>query len=466
MNQPVSLRDTPIGFIAKLRFWLENYFGIEGQGSTLRREIIAGATTFLAAAYVIVVNPDINSAAGIPFSAGVTATVLVSFLGTLAMALYAKNPILIAPGMGINILFAYTMVVGAKIPLQIALGCVLWGSVIFTVLAFFNVRQAVIDGIPASLRNAISCGMGLFIALIGLVNAKFISADPFTVVHAAPFNPIILTFLAGLMVTIALVARKVPGALILGIIATTLMAIPIGRLWGDATAYWPEGVASVTLVNWSGLFAAPDFSFLGQVDLLGSLRLEYLPYIFVLVFTNFFESLSTFLGISEAGNLKDADGNPRNIKQSMHVDALAALASAPLGTSPATAYIESAAGISQGGRTGLVALVAALLFLPFLFLSPLLSLVPSIATAPVLIMIGVFMMDTITKIDWHSYEEAIPAFLVILLIPLTYSITLGIALGFIVFVLLKLLIGKANTVKPIMWWVAALSVFLVMRVQY
>ena len=200
MNQPVSLRDTPIGFIAKLRFWLENYFGIEGQGSTLRREIIAGATTFLAAAYVIVVNPDINSAAGIPFSAGVTATVLVSFLGTLAMALYAKNPILIAPGMGINILFAYTMVVGAKIPLQIALGCVLWGSVIFTVLAFFNVRQAVIDGIPASLRNAISCGMGLFIALIGLVNAKFISADPFTVVHAAPFNPIILTFLAGLMV--------------------------------------------------------------------------------------------------------------------------------------------------------------------------------------------------------------------------------------------------------------------------
>ncbi|PRA46573.1 NCS2 family permease, partial [Pseudomonas sp. MYb115] len=331
MNQPVSLRDTPIGFIAKLRFWLENYFGIEGQGSTLRREVIAGATTFLAAAYVIVVNPDINSAAGIPFSAGVTATVLVSFLGTLAMALYAKNPILIAPGMGINILFAYTMVVGAKIPLQIALGCVLWGSVIFTVLAFFNVRQAVIDGIPASLRNAISCGMGLFIALIGLVNAKFISADPFTVVHAAPFNPIILTFLAGLMVTIALVARKVPGALILGIIATTLMAIPIGRLWGDATAYWPEGAASVTLVNWSGLFAAPDFSFLGQVDLLGSLRLEYLPYIFVLVFTNFFESLSTFLGISEAGNLKDADGNPRNIKQSMHVDALAALASAPLG---------------------------------------------------------------------------------------------------------------------------------------
>lgn len=233
---------------------------------------------------------------------------------------------------------------------------------------------------------------------------------------------------------------------------------------GDATAYWPEGASTVTLVNWSGLFAAPDFSFLGQVDLLGSLHIEYLPYIFVLVFTNFFESLSTF-GISEAGDLKDADGNPRNIKQSMHVDALAALASAPWAPARRRPTSNRPPAFPKAGAPA---------WSPWSppccschsCSSPLLSLVPAIATAPVLIMIGVFMMDTISKIDWKSYEEAIPAFLVILLIPLTYSITLGIALGFIVFVLLKLLIGKAHTVKPIMWWVAALSVFLVMRVQY
>jgi AGZA family xanthine/uracil permease-like MFS transporter len=465
MNHQVTLPATPPRWPGKLAHWLDHYFRISAEGSSLRRETLAGITTFLAAAYVIVVNPDINSAAGIPFSAGVTATVLVSFLGTLAMALYARNPILIAPGMGINILFAYTMVVGADIPLQVALGCVLWSSLAFTLLAFFNVRQKVIEGIPANLRNAIACGMGLFIALIGLVNARFIVSHPFTVVHAAPFDPVILTFLAGLVVTITLVVRRVPGALILGIITTTLMAIPIGRLWGNASAFAPEGSTSATLVNWQGLFAAPDFSFIGQIDLLGALHIDYLPYIFVLVFTNFFEALSAFLGISEAGNLKDAKGEPRRIKQSMHVDALSSLASAPLGTSPAIVYIESIAGISQGGRTGMVALVAALLFLPFLFLSPLLALVPAIATAPVLVMIGVFMMDTITKIDWLTYEEAIPAFMVIVLIPLTYSMTLGIALGFILYVLLKLLTGKAATVKPIMWAVAVLSVFLVVRVQ-
>ncbi len=313
-------------------------------------------TTFLTAMYIIVVNPGILSQAGVPFAAALTATVIVSFLGSCAMGLYARNPVLVAPGMGMNALFTFVMVHGGKMPWQTALGCVFWAGVLFATLAAFNARKLVVDAIPANLRHAVSCGIGLFISLIGLVNAKFIVGDPVTIVHATSLNPVIVTFLAGLAVTTVLVVRRVTGALMLGIVATTLLAIPIGRVWGDGSAYWPAAIATKTLVNWNGLVAAPDFSALGQLDLLGSLKVAYWPFIFVMLFTAFFDALSTFMAISEAGNLRDRDGNPRNIRQSMIVDAFSAVVSAPLGTSPANAYIESAAGMSAGA--GLVSLLA------------------------------------------------------------------------------------------------------------
>ena len=246
---------------------LDRYFGIRAVGSSMKVEIVGGITTFLTSMYIIVVNPGILSQAGVPFSAALTATVIVSFLGSCAMGLYARNPVLVAPGMGMNALFAFVMVHGGKMPWQTALGCVFWSGVIFAVLAAFNARKLVVDAIPANLRHAVSCGIGLFISLIGLVNAKFVVGDPVTIVHSASLNPVVITFLIGLAVTTILVARRVTGALMLGIVFTTLIAIPIGRFWGDGTAYWPAAIATKTLVNWNGLFSAPDFSGIGQLDL-------------------------------------------------------------------------------------------------------------------------------------------------------------------------------------------------------
>nr|WP_284732828.1 NCS2 family permease [Larsenimonas rhizosphaerae] len=438
---------------------MEKLFTIRAQGSTPRQEILAGVATFLAAMYIIVVNPSILSDAGIPFSSALTATVIISFFGSLMMGLYARNPILVAPGMGINALFTYTMVLGAGIPWATALGCVFWAGVLFAVLALFNVRQYVIDAIPSQLRYAIACGIGLFITTIGLVNAGFLTTSPATVVTMAPMDAPLVTFLIGMALTAVLVARRVQGALILGIIFTTLLAWPIGRWWGDGSAY----LGTPTLVNFSGIFAWPDFSGLMQVDIMGALDVAYAPFIFVILFTIFFDALSTFMGVCQAGKLLDKNGEPRNIRQSMVIDALSALISAPLGTSPANAYVESAAGISQGGRTGLVAVVAALLFLPFLFLSPLLSLVPAIATAPALIMVGVFMLDPIRMINWYEMDDAIPAFIAMILIPLTYSITHGVVFGFLSFVVVKVGVGKAREVKPAMWVLFVLSILLLME---
>lgn len=216
---------------------IDRLFEVTRSGSTIRTEIIAALTTFLAASYVIVVNPAILQNAGIPFSGGVTATVLVSFIGSCAMGLYARSPILVAPGMGINALFAYTMVMGAKVPLEIALGCVFWAGVLFTILAILNLRTAVIEAVPKDLRYGIACGIGLFIALIGLENAKFIVASPDTIVALTQFTPVTLTFIAGFIITAALVVRRIPGAMMTGMIITTVLAIPIGRLWGDGSAF-------------------------------------------------------------------------------------------------------------------------------------------------------------------------------------------------------------------------------------
>ncbi|PSJ23617.1 permease [Halomonas sp. ND22Bw] len=433
---------------------LDRWFGVTRRGSTLKTEILAGIATFLAGMYIIVVNPAVLSDAGIPFSAALSATVLISFMSSLAMGLYARNPILVAPGMGMNALFTYTLVLGAGLSWEVALGCVFWSGVLFALLAVFNVRRAIIEAIPLSLRYAITCGIGLFITFIGLQNAGFIVGSDATLVSLGTMDAHLATFFLGLVATAVFVILRFNGALIMGIALTTLMAAPMGRLWGDEV-----------MVAWNGLAAWPDFSAVMQVDILGALKVAYLPFIFVMLFTNFFDALSCFMALSESADLKDEDGNPRNLKRSMTVDAFASMIAAPLGTSAAQTFIESGAGVAQGGRTGLVAVVIALLFLPFLFLSPLLSLVPGIATAPALVLVGLFMMAPIGKIDWQRFDQAFPAFLAIILMPLTYSITLGIAFGFMSFVLIKVATGRLEDIRPAMWVSAALSVLLLVTAQ-
>lgn len=427
---------------------MEQYFQLKKNNTTITTEAIAGASSFLATSYIIVVNPEILSQAGMPFAAVLTATILVCFFSSLMIGLYAKNPILVAPGMGLNAFFTFTVVLGMKIPWQTALGAVFWSGIVFLLLSVFNVRTHIVKAIPKQLRYAITAGIGLFIALIGFTSAKFIVSNPATIIGIGALKPALLTFLAGFFVMAVLLIRKVKGAILFGILFTTLAAYPIGRYWGGTDA----------LVNYRGIFGTPDFSLLFKLDLVGSLKLSFVPVIFAFVFTDMFDSLSTFIGLAEAANLLDETGEPQNVKQSLLTDAVSTTLAGLVGSSPGTAYIESAVGIGSGGRTGLTAVVGALLFLPFLFLAPLLSVVPAIATAPALVLVGVFMLQSVTKINWAQLDDAIPAFLALVLIPFTYSITQGIVWGFLSWTILKVLSGKPKEVSLTLWVIDAFAI--------
>ena len=417
---------------------MEKFFKMDSNKTNVRTEIIAGITTFLSMMYIIVVNPAVISATGMPFSGILTATILVSAFSSIMMGIYANNPIAVAPGMGLNAFFTYSVVLGMGIKWEVALGAVFWSGIIFLLLSVFNIRTHIVKAIPKQLRFAISAGIGLFITLIGFVNAGFIVSNPATIVGLGEMNPVTITFIVGLFITAILVVRKVKGALIFGIILTTLIAIPLGRFYGGGEA----------LVNWQGIFSAPDFSVFFQLDLIESLRFAILPVIFAFLFTDMFDSLSTFVGVAEAANLIDEKGEPRNVKESLVVDAVSTTISGLFGTSSGTAYIESATGIEEGGRTGLTAVVTGLLFLPFIFFSPLLSIVPGIATAPALVLVGAFMMKPVSKINWGKLDDSIPAFIALILIPTTYSITQGIIWGFISWTVIKLATGKWDEVTP------------------
>ncbi len=412
---------------------MESFFQLSENQSDVKTEIIAGVTTFLSAMYIIVVNPSILKAAGMPFSGVLTATVLVSAFSSIAMGLYAKNPILVAPGMGLNAFFAYSVVLGLNVPWTVALGAVFWSGVVFLLLSVFNVRAYIVQAIPRQIRYGIAAGIGLLITLIGFINAGFVVQSSATVIGRGALNPATLTFLAGLLFTAVLISYRVKGALIIGIGVTTVLAAGIGRLWG-----------ATPVVNWQGAWDWPDFSLILAADIWGSLKLSLFGVIFAFLFTDMFDSLSTFVGVAEAGDIKDADGEPRNIKESLIVDAMATLFSGLFGSSPGTSYIESATGIEEGGRTGLTAVVSGLLFLPFLFFSPLLAIVPAIATAPALVLVGVFMMRPVVQINWQKFEDAIPAFLAMILIPLTYSITQGIIWGFLSWTIIKIFRRRWN----------------------
>ena len=415
--------------------------GIKENNTTVSTEILAGVSSFLATAYIIVVNPSILSQTGMPFSAVLTATILVSFFSSFMMGWYANNPILVAPGMGLNAFFTFTAVFTEKLSWQVALGTVFWSGIFFLLLSVFNIRSYIVKAIPKPLRYAIASGIGLFITLIGFSNAKFIIANPVTMVGLGALNAPTLTFLVGLLVTVILLIRNVKGSILIGIVLTSLLAWPIGRYWGGTEA----------LVEIDEIVAKPDFSLLFQLDLINSLKWSLAPIILAFVFTDMFDSLSTFVGLAEAANLLDENGEPKNIQKSLIVDAFSTTIAGLTGSSPGTAYIESAVGIEQGGKTGLTAMVGAVLFLPFLFLSPLISAVPSIATAPALVLVGVFMMKPVIKINWHLLHEAFPAFLAMVLIPFTYSITQGIIWGFLSWTVLHIATGRTKEISLALW---------------
>jgi adenine/guanine/hypoxanthine permease len=412
--------------------------------STRRNDIIGGVTTFFTMAYIIVVNPHILSTegTGMPFDGVLAATILTAASMTLLMGLYAKIPFAVAPGMGINAFFTYTLVLGQKVPWPQALGIVFWAGVLFLIVSVTPLRERIAQAIPASLRSAAAAGIGLFLTFIGLKNAGLVIASPATFVTMGKLTVPSLLAVAGLLVMIVLMRRNSPLALLGGMAVVTAAGAFTGHV------RMPE--------RW---FGTPDFgAVLFKLDVIGALKPALVPAMLALLFTDLFDSISTLVGVSHATGMVDEKGEPRRLREGLIVDAFATFGAALFGTSSGTAYIESAAGIEAGARTGRASIVTALCFLPCLFLSPIAAMVPPFATAPVLILVGALMFRSVARIPMTKLEDAIPIFLTIVLIPLTFSITEGMIWGFITHVALYALAGRSKEIKPAMYAIAAVSV--------
>lgn len=412
----------------------------------LRTEAIAGITTFFTMAYIVVVNPAILSTPGtrMAFSGVLTATVLVCFTMTLLMGLYAKLPFAVAPGMGINAYFTFTIILTQKVWWQVALGIIFWAGVLFLLISITPIRETIAKAIPRELRIGTAAGIGIFLTFIGLRNAGIVTSDPVTFVKLGTMDQKALLTILGVGVTIVLLVRKSAFAFLAGIFLITLIA------WATGLVKTPDH-----------FFSRPDFHtvFL-KLDILGALKLSLLPAIIGILFTDLFDSISTFIGVAHAAELLDENGHPRNLKQGLIVDSFATLGAGLAGSSSGTAYIESIAGINMGGRTGLTSVFTALCFLPCFFLAPLAGMVPPYATASVLILVGAAMFKSVGQISFSKIEEGLPAFLTIILIPLTFSITQGILWGFIAHVALYLIVGRRKDIHPVMYALAAISIGL------
>lgn len=432
---------------------LADYFELKDNGTELSREVLAGSTTFLSAMYIIVVNPAILVQAGLPFNASLTAAVLVSAFSSVLMGLYANNPLVVAPGMSLNHIFVLAASSSSGISYRTALGCVFWSGVLFFLLLTLDRKKRLLGGVPRMLRYGLAGGIGLFIAVIGLESAGFIVYEPAAGFTRVEMNAHTLTFLAGLAVASILVVRKIPAGFILAVLITTVLAWPLGRLYGFSVDPRPP-------VAWQGVWAWPDFSLIGQMDLLGALTLPHWPLIFVFSFSCLFDSLATCVGVCEAGDLVDEEGDPRRLVTSLKANAVGVIASGLLGASPATAYIESSTGVRVGGRTGLTAVTAGLLFMPLLFLSPLLSLVPALATAPILVLAGIFMLKPLIYVRWERFDDAAPFFMAMIVTPLSHSITHGIIWGCLSWTALKLASGKRRQITPSLIFLDVVSLLL------
>ena len=437
-----------------MREWLDSYFGLRELGTSVRVEVLAGITTFMTMAYIIVVNPMILGDAGVPFAGALFATVMVAGLSSIFMGMYAKLPLALAPGMGLNAFFAYTLVLGMGLSWQTALAAVFVSGIVFVLLSLpgFNIREKIVRAVPHGVRIGVAAGIGLFLALIGLVNAGVVVSYPATVVAFGGVTPQFWLFLFGLVVAAFLLIRKIPGALVISIVLTSLLAYVMQLVgWVDGVVFVPEAVV-----------ALPSLSTFFQLDILGLFTASIIAPVFALLFTDMFDSISTFMGVTKVAGLVDEEGHPKNAGKALLVDGVSTTISGLFGSSPGTAYIESAAGVEQGGRSGLTAVVAGLLFLPFMFLSPLLGFIPAVATAPILVLVGLFMMSTLKDVNWSDYENIVPAFVALIAIPFTYSITEGIVFGFLTYVFIKVINGDIRNISWMLWIIFALSIVMLL----
>lgn len=426
--------------------FLTKAFGFDPSKHSVRTEILAGLTTFLTMAYILAVNPGIFSALssqGMPTASVFTATALAAIVGTLVMSLYARKPFGLAPGMGLNAFFVYTVCLGMGFTWQMALTAIFLEGIIFILLTATNVRKMIVDAIPMNLKRAIGAGIGLYIAFIGLKSAGIIVSSEATSVTLGNLgDKTVILALAGLVITSLLVILKVRGGMLLGIIATTLIGIPMG------------------VTNYGGIISTPPSisPIFCQFEWAKIISWDMLVVVFTFLFIDMFDTIGTVVGVSVKSGMVDEKGNVDGINRILMADSVATVAGSMFGTSTTTTYIESASGVSEGGRTGLTSFVIAACFAVALFFSPLFLAIPGAATGPVLFIVGVMMMSPVVHIDWNDFSESIPAFVTMLLMPLAYSISDGIMLGMISYVLLNVLTGRCKKISVMMWVLAVLFV--------
>jgi len=420
---------------------LDRFFGLTENGTDFRRELLAGLTTFLTMAYIVVVNPSILSDAGMDWGAVFVATCLAAALGSLIMGLYANYPFGLAPGMGLNAYFAYGVVLGMGIAWQTALGAVFVSGILFLIISLLPIREWIINAIPMSLKMAISAGIGFFLAIIALKNAGIVVDSQATLVTLGDLTalPTLLAAL-GFVIMVALSYHKVPGAVLIGILAVSIIGIPFGVAQFDGVVSLPPD---------------PSPTFL-QMDIAGALELGLVTVVLVFLFIDLFDSSGTLVGLAHRAGFLDKDGKLGRLRNALVADSTASIGGAALGTSTTTTYIESAAGVNAGGRTGLTAVVIAVMFLLSLFFLPLVSGIPAYATAPALLFVACMMARGLADLDWDDITDTAPAVVTAIAMPLTYSIADGMGLGFITYVLGKALAGKAKDVHLAVWIIAAL----------
>lgn len=426
--------------------FLQKTFGLNPAKHSVRTEIIAGITTFLTMAYILAVNPSIFSALesqGMPTNAVFTATALAAIVGCLVMSIYAKKPFGLAPGMGLNAFFVYTVCLAMGHPWQMALTAIFLEGILFILLTVTNVRKLIVDAIPVTMKRAIGAGIGLYIAFIGLKSAGIIVNSEATSVALGSFSePAVILSIIGFLITSVLVILNVKGGMLLGIIATTLIGIPMGVTNFNGVMSTPPSIAPIFCkFEWSQI-----------------LSWDMVAIVFTFLFIDMFDTIGTVVGVSVKSGMVDKDGNVDGINKVLMADAVATVAGAVFGTSTTTTYIESASGVSEGGRTGLTSFTIAVCFAIALMFSPLFLAIPGAATGPVLFIVGVMMASPVRDIDWSDYSEAIPAFVTMLLMPLAYSISDGIMLGMITYTLLNALAGKLKKVSVMMWILALLFI--------
>lgn len=434
---------------ASLSSWLENHFQIAARGSNVRTEIVAGITTFLTMAYIVLVNPAILGEAGMPLVGVAAATCFAAAFASILMGMVANVPLALAPGMGLNAYFTYSVVLGLGIPWPVALGCVFLSGVAFLALTLAGIRQMILAAIPPHLLAAVAGGIGLFIAFIGLRNAGIVVSNSATSVALGDLRsaPVLLT-LFGLTLIAGLSIRQVRGAILIGIVATTLLGWLVGALHFTPTPYNASALGSTAFhLDLGAVFA-------------GSHGIGVLEIIFVFLFVDLFDNLGTLMAVTKRAGLARPDGSVPNLNRILIADAAATMVGATAGTSTVTSYVESAAGVAAGGRTGLTAIVTGLLFLITIFAAPYAGLVPLYATAPALILVGSLMMAPLVEVSWEEPFEAVPAFLTLALIPLTFSIANGIAFGIVAHAILKLLRGKMSRAD---WLLFLLAILIVIR---